>query len=155
MDFKSLVSNYGLLQSFLAGAGIFAPDKQTSNFFGTLKWHVIVMIVLGAIGIIFLLTGLCLYLTSFMPLYQVCMIMGGVILALGVAVLLSRIFVFCMIKRKIKKSFNELYEDAKGILNEIMKDLKQPIEDHPKEAMIIAAIAGFIFIQKILNNHKS
>ena len=150
MSFQNLTSNIGLLQSFLTGAGLFAPDKETSKFFGTLRWHIIAMIVLGAVGIVFLLVGLCLYLMTIMQPYMVFMIMGGVIFALGLIVLASRIFVFFMIKRKVKNALINLYKDVQNAVEEMLTELKQPITENPQTAVITAAIVGFVLARKFI-----
>lgn len=154
MDSKSPIANFAMLQTFLAAAGLLAPRTQSPGFIDKLRYQVIAVIVISTIGICFLLTGLYMYLATIMPPYQVCLIMGAVILALGLAILASRIFAIYMIKRKINKTVKELYNDTKDILATVTDELKKPIQENPKLAMSIAAIVGFILVRKFLDNGK-
>ncbi len=150
MDYKSLASNFAMAQTFLAGAGLLAPRAQSQSFLDKMGYYAIAIVVISVIGIGFLLVGLYLYLVTILQPYQVCMIMGAVILGLGLAILASRIFVVYMIQRKIKKSAKALYEDMKDIVSDISEQIEKPIIDNPKLGLILALLAGFILSQKLL-----
>lgn len=152
MDPKSPAANFAILQTFLAGAGLLAPKTQSVSFFDKFKYYVIAIIFISTIGIGFLLTGLYLYLSTILQPFQVCIIMGAVLLGLAFIILLSRMYVIFMIKRKIKNAIKDLYEDAKDALEHVADELKKPIADNPKIAMTVAVIAGFVLIQKLLSN---
>lgn len=143
-----------MLQTFLAGAGLLASHAQAPSFFEKFKYYIIAVIALSVVGVAFLLTGLYLYLSTFMQPYEVWMIMGGTLLAIALIILGSRIFVIFMIKRKIRNTIKELYEGAVNALGAVTDELKKPIADNPTIAVTVAAIAGFILIQKFLNNKK-
>jgi hypothetical protein len=151
MDYKSLASNFAIAQTFLAGAGFLAPREQ-HGFLDKMGYYMIAIIVISTIGIGFLLAGLYMYLITIMLPYQVCMIMGAVLLGLGLAILASRIFVVYMIQRRLKKSVKNIYEDVKDILCDISEQIEKPIAENPKLGLIIALLAGFILSKKLLKD---
>jgi hypothetical protein len=139
-----------MAQTLLAGAGLIAARSESKGPLTNLKAYMIAIIVISTIGILFLLAGLYLYLVTIMQPYEVCLIMGGVILALGLSILASRIFVLYMIQRKIKHSMKAIYEDVKDILEDVVTQASKPVQENPKLAVALAAIAGFILVQKFL-----
>lgn len=151
MDYKSLASNFALVQTFLAGAGLLAPREQHS-FLDKMGYYMIAIIVISTIGIGFLLAGLYMYLITIMPPYQVCIIMGAVILGLGLAILASRIFVVYMIQRRLKKSIKNVYDDIKDVLGDMSEHIEKPIAENPKLGLIIALLAGFILSKKLFKD---
>jgi len=151
MDYKSLASNFALVQTFLAGAGLLAPREQHS-FLDKIGYYMIAIIVISTIGIGFLLAGLYMYLITIMLPYQVCVIMGAVILGLGLAILASRIFVVYMIQRRLKKSIKNVYDDIKDVLCDMSEHIEKPIAENPKLGLIIALLAGFILSNKLLKD---
>ena len=153
MDYKNLASNFAMAQTFLAGAGLLAPRTQSSHsFIDKVGYYLIAIILISSIGIAFLLAGLYLYLTTIMQPYEVCMIMGAVILGLGLAILASRIFVIYMIQRKVKKSVKLMYEDIKDVLADISEQVEKPIAQNPKLSLVIALLAGYLISKKLLND---
>lgn len=151
MDYKSLASNFALAQTFLAGAGLLAPREQHS-FLDKIGYYMIAIIVISTIGICFLLAGLYMYLITIMPPYQVCLIMGAVILGLGLTILVSRIFVAYMIQRRLKKSIKNIYDDIKDVLCDLSEQIEKPITENPKLGLVIALLAGFILSKKLLKD---
>lgn len=151
MDYKSLASNFALAQTFLAGAGLLAPREQHS-FLDKIGYYMIAIIVISAIGICFLLAGLYMYLITIMLPYQVCLIMGAVILGLGLTILVSRIFVVYMIQRRLKKSIKNIYDDIKDVLCDMSEQIEKPITENPKLGLVIALLAGFILSKKLLKD---
>src|SRR3990167_4322167 len=143
MDYKSLASNFALPQTFLAGAGLLAP-REPHSFLDKIGYYMIAIIVISAIGICFLLAGLYMYLITIMLPYQVCLIMGAVILGLGLTILVSRIFVVYMIQRRLKKSIKNIYDDIKDVLCDMSEQIEKPITENPKLGLVIALLAGFI-----------
>lgn len=151
MDTKSAAANFAMLQTFLTAAGLLAPRTQSVGFFEKLGYYVIAIITISTIGIGFLLAGLYMYLITIMQPFEVCLIMGGVILALALGILASRIFVIYMFKRKLKNAISDLYNDAKDAIGDIAEDLKKPIQENPKFAVAMAAIVGFIIARKFFD----
>ena len=151
MDSKSPAANFAMLQAFLTAAGLLAPRTKSVGFLEKLGYYVIAIIIISSIGIAFLLAGLYMYLITIMQPFEVCMIMGAVILGPALAILASRIFVIFMFKRKIKNTITELYTDAKDVIGDIAEDLKKPIQENPKFAVAVAAILGFIIVRKFLD----
>lgn len=152
MDYKSLASNFALIQTFLAGAGLLAPREQSRGFLDKMGYYLIAIIIVSLIGVGFLLAGLYMYLITILLPYQVCAIMGAVILGLGLAILASRIFVVYMIQRRLKKSIKNIYEDLKDILGDVSEQVEKPFTENPKLGLMIAILAGFILGKKILRD---
>lgn len=138
-----------MAQTFLAGAGLLAPRTQSHSFLDKMGYYVIAIIVISVIGIAFLLAGLYLYLVTIMQPFQVCLIMGAVILGLALAILASRIFVVWMLQRKLRNSLKAVYADIKDILEDVSDQVEKPITENPKLALVIALLAGFLLSKKM------
>lgn len=153
MDYKGLASDFAMVQTLLSAVGVLAPrERSGQGVFTGIGYYVVAAILVGTIGICFLLAGLYMYLATIMQPFEVCLIMGAVISGLGLAILASRAFVFYMFQRKLRKTIKGFYKDIKDVLEDVSAQAEKPIIENPKLGLVIALLAGFLLAKKLLKD---
>jgi NADH:ubiquinone oxidoreductase subunit 6 (subunit J) len=151
MDIKKLASQLLLAQSILSASGLTLQKNQMPNVGIRIGYYGAAIIFFFVMGVAMISAGLYFYLSSFMPLYQVLMIMGAGAGGIALLIIAIRLLTFCFIRRKVNKTVSSTIDNVQDIFEEIAEQIEKPIAENPKMAISLAVLAGFILSQKILD----
>jgi len=128
-----------LLVAVILSEKVLLPRKsRTDRIFTALS------ALLGCAGVFLALLGLERFLETKYPEDAAALIGAGVVLL--AALLIAAASSYCRRRKNslLQAARNELRGNFRGLLDDISGELEGPVQENPKTAVLLAALAGFI-----------
>lgn len=127
-----------LVLAAVTGEKVRMPRRNRSD------WVVTALsVLLAGGGIFFLVLALDRYLEEIYPLYIAALLCAG---ALFVVALIALSLTHCRRVRRVQPVDNTreiLAQNITSLIEDAFEELKEPIQESPKTALLLAAVAGF------------